>query len=175
MTQTHDLTALEQGEAIRDRDLSPAEVPITTWIGSTPSARRVGAFFTVAADLAREQARKAERMVAEAAEPGGLPPLLGVPVPVKDLNMAAGIRLTYGSAVFADNVAATDDHVVGSLRAAGAVITGKTATPEFGLPCYTETKIGPPARAPWDLSRSAWGSSGGTCRCTGTPRACRSG
>ena len=48
-----------------------------------------------------------------------------------------------------------------ALRAAGAVITGKTATPEFGLPCYTETAIGPPARTPWDLSRSAGGSSGG--------------
>ena len=47
------------------------------------------------------------------------------------------------------------------LRAAGAVFTGKTATPEFGLPCYTETRIGPPARTPWDLSRSAGGSSGG--------------
>jgi len=50
---------------------------------------------------------------------------------------------------------------VAALRNAGAVITGKTATPEFGLPCYTETKIGPPARTPWDLSRSAGGSSGG--------------
>ena len=122
---------------------------------------QVGAFFTIAADLAREQARKAERTVAEAAEPGDLPPLLGVPVPVKDLNMAAGIRLTFGSTVFIDNVADTDDHVVASLRAAGAVIPGKTATPEFGLPCYTETDVGPPARTPWDLSRSAGGSSGG--------------
>ena len=51
--------------------------------------------------------------------------------------------------------------MVAELRKAGIVITGKTATPEFGLPCYTETKIGPPARTPWDLSRSAGGSSGG--------------
>ena len=48
-----------------------------------------------------------------------------------------------------------------TLRSAGIVITGKTATPEFGLPCYTETRIGPPARTPWDLTRSAGGSSGG--------------
>jgi amidase len=58
-------------------------------------------------------------------------------------------------------VAAEDDYVTGAIRAAGAVITGKTATPEFGLPCYTETDIGPPARTPWDLTRSAGGSSGG--------------
>ena len=51
--------------------------------------------------------------------------------------------------------------MVAALRAAGAVITGKTATPEFGLPCYTETAVGPPARTPWDLTRSAGGSSGG--------------
>src|SRR6202034_1607447 len=72
-----------------------------------------------------------------------------------------GVRMTFGSTLFADNVADADDYVVAAIRKAGAVITGKTATPEFGLPCYTETKIGPPARTPWDLSRSAGGSSGG--------------
>jgi len=63
--------------------------------------------------------------------------------------------------VYEDYVAGDDDYVVAAIRSAGAVITGKTATPEFGLPCYTETAIGPPARTPWDLSRSAGGSSGG--------------
>src|SRR5262249_57901954 len=86
--------------------------------------------------------------------------LNGVPIPIKDLNMVAGVRMTLGSAVFADNIASEDDYVVAELRKAGIVITGKTATPEFGLPCYTETKIGPAARAPRDLPRSAGGSSG---------------
>ncbi|MGE5292894.1 MAG: amidase [Micromonosporaceae bacterium] len=161
MTQIHDLTTLEQSAAIRSGELSPTEILDHYLERIDRIGSQVGAFFTVTADLAREQARKAEAAVAEAAEPGSLPPLLGVPVPVKDLNMAAGIRLTYGSVVFADNVADADDHVVSSLRAAGAVIPGKTAAPEFGLPCYTETQIGPPARTPWDLSRSAGGSSGG--------------
>ena len=75
--------------------------------------------------------------------------------------MVAGVRQTLGSAAFTDNVPDTDDHVTAALRAAGAVLTGKTATPEFGLPCYTETAVGPPARTPWDLGRSAGGSSGG--------------
>ena len=75
--------------------------------------------------------------------------------------MVAGVRQTLGSLAYSGNVPAEDDHVTAALRAAGAVITGKTATPEFGLPCYTETRIGPPARTPWDLSRSAGGSSGG--------------
>ncbi len=152
---------LEQAAAIRRGELSPTEVLDHYLQRIARLGPQVGAFFTVTADLAREQARKAEAMVAGAADPDSLPPLLGVPIPVKDLNMAAGIRLTYGSVVFADNVADADDHVVSSLLAAGAIIPGKTAAPEFGLPCYTETEIGPPARTPWDLTRSAGGSSGG--------------
>ncbi|MHB1433561.1 MAG: amidase family protein, partial [Streptosporangiaceae bacterium] len=93
-----------------------------------------------------------------AGDPSGVPALNGVPIPIKDLNMVAGVRMTLGSKIFAENVATEDDYVVAELRKAGTVITGKTATPEFGLPCYTETKIGPPARTPWDLTRSAGGS-----------------
>jgi amidase len=115
----------------------------------------------VSAELAGEQALAAEKAVSAAREATALPPLLGVPIPIKDLNMVAGVRQTFGSAVYEDYVASDDDYVVAAIRAAGAVITGKTATPEFGLPCYTETQIGPPARTPWDLTRSAGGSSGG--------------
>jgi amidase len=152
---------LEQAAAIRRGELSPTEVLDHYLERIDRLGSQVGAFFTVTAELAREQARNAEAIVAGAAEPDSLQPLLGVPIPIKDLNMAAGIRLTYGSVVFTDNVADADDHVVSSLRAAGAVIPGKTAAPEFGLSCYTETEIGPPARTPWDLTRSAGGSSGG--------------
>ena len=113
-------------------------------------------------ELAREQAAAADKAASASRQDGGeLPPLTGVPIPIKDLNMVAGVRLTFGSTILADNVATEDDYVVEHLRSAGIVITGKTATPEFGLPCYTETKIGPPARTPWDLTRSAGGSSGG--------------
>src|SRR6202035_662679 len=103
----------------------------------------------------------AEKAVSQVGDPGELPPLTGIPIPIKDLNMVAGVRQTLGSAAYADNVPATDDYVTAAIRAAGAVLTGKTATPEFGLPCYTETAVGPPARTPWDLNRSAGGSSGG--------------
>lgn len=116
---------------------------------------------TVTGESAREQARKAERIVLEAADPAGLPPLLGVPVPVKDLNMVQGVPMTFGSAVFDDLTGFADDHVVTSLRDAGSIMIGKTNTPEFGLPCYTENAVAPPARTPWDLGRSAGGSSGG--------------
>ena len=161
MTQIHDLTVLQLAAAIRQRELSPTDVTDHYLDRIERLNADVGAFFTVTAALAREQALAAEKAVAQASDPAELPPLTGVPIPIKDLNMVAGVRQTLGSLAYHDNVPAQDDFVTAQLRAAGAVITGKTATPEFGLPCYTETGIGPPARTPWDLSRSAGGSSGG--------------
>ncbi|HEV2372082.1 MAG TPA: amidase [Streptosporangiaceae bacterium] len=161
MSAIHDLSVLELATAIRRREVSPVEV-VNHYLGRIEQHNpQVGAYFTVTAELASDQAAAAEKAVARATDPDTLPPLTGVPIPVKDLNMVAGVRQTLGSVVFSDNVPAEDDHVSAALRAAGAVMVGKTATPEFGLPCYTETAIGPPARNPWDLTRSAGGSSGG--------------
>jgi amidase len=165
VTQIHDLTVTELAAAIRAGQLSPVEITdhYLDRIGRLNA--EVGAFYTVTEDIAREQASQAEKLVAQHRKDGsagaGLPPLTGIPIPIKDLNMVAGVRLTYGSEILADNIATEDDYVVEHLKSAGIVLTGKTATPEFGLPCYTETKIGPPARTPWDLTRSAGGSSGG--------------
>ncbi|HUD80273.1 MAG TPA: amidase [Streptosporangiaceae bacterium] len=162
MTQIHDLTVTEQAAAIRAGETSSAEITGYYLDRIDRLNEQVGAFYTVTHELAREQAAAADKAVLASRRDGGeLPPLTGVPIPIKDLNMVAGVRLTFGSAILADNIATEDDYVVEHLRAAGIVITGKTATPEFGLPCYTETRIGPPARTPWDLTRSAGGSSGG--------------
>jgi amidase len=161
MTQIHELTAIELAAAIRAKELSPVAVTDHYLRRTQELNEQVGAFYTVTAELAAEQALAAEKAVAQAADPAGLPPLTGVPIPIKDLNMVAGVRQTLGSVTYENYVPGADDYVVTKLKDAGAVITGKTATPEFGLPCYTETKIGPPARTPWDLSRSAGGSSGG--------------
>jgi len=161
MTQIHELTAIDLAAAIRAKELSPVAVTDHYLRRTHELNERVGAFYTVTAELAAEQARAAEKAVAQAADPADLPPLTGVPIPIKDLNMVAGVRQTFGSLSYENNVPDTDDYVVTRLKDAGVVITGKTSTPEFGLPCYTETKIGPPARTPWDLSRSAGGSSGG--------------
>jgi amidase len=158
------MTVLELAEAIAGGRLSPVEVTDHYLDRIDRLNEQTGAFYTVTAELAREQATTAEKLAAESRRTGdqaALPALNGVPIPIKDLNMVAGVRMTLGSTIFADNVATEDDYVIAELRNAGIVITGKTATPEFGLPCYTETKIGPPARTPWDLSRSAGGSSGG--------------
>ncbi|MGO9293656.1 MAG: amidase [Streptosporangiaceae bacterium] len=164
MTELHDLTVVEQAAAIRSGELSPVELTSHYLDRIGRLNAQVGAFYTVTGELAGEQAAAAAEAVAGCRRDGGsepLPPLTGVPIPIKDLNQVAGVRMTLGSMAFADYVPTEDDYVVAALRAGGSVCTGKTATPEFGLPCYTETRIGPPARTPWDPSRSAGGSSGG--------------
>ena len=158
MTEIHDLTALELATAMRRREVSPTEVLEHTLSRAEAVGRQVGAFVTLAPDLARDQARGAEKDILDG---GDLPPLLGVPCPVKDLTRVAGVRFGAGSAALADVVATVDDGVATLLREAGTVMVGKTTTPEFGLPCYTEPDVAPAARTPWDLSRSAGGSSGG--------------
>jgi amidase len=153
----HELTMTELAARIKARDLSPVEVTEHYLRRAQELGDQVGAFFTIAADQALDQAREAEKAVGA----GDDKPLLGVPIPVKDLNFVQGMPVTLGSALFKDFIAPQDDYVAMAIRAAGAVIYGKTATPEFGLPCYTETDVGSPARTPWDLTRSAGGSSGG--------------
>ncbi|MEU6039110.1 amidase [Actinomadura sp. NPDC047616] len=161
MTLPHDLTVLRQAAAIRTRELSPLELADHYLDRIERLNAQVGAYVTVDAEYVREQARAAEKQVLEVAGPEELPPLHGVPIPIKDLNMVKDVRVTLGSQVFSDLVGFADDSVVTLLRQAGCVLLGKTTTPEFGLPCYTESAVAPPARTPWDLERSAGGSSGG--------------
>jgi amidase len=161
-TAIHELTTLELAAAVRRRDVSPTEVLDHTIERADRLSERVGAFVTLTPELAREQARVTEKAVLAAGRAGSeMPPLAGVPCPVKDLVMVAGVPFTAGSAALAGTVAPVDDGVVSLLRDAGTVMIGKTTTPEFGLPCYTEPDIAAPARSPWDLTRSAGGSSGG--------------
>ncbi|MFJ8674598.1 amidase [Streptomyces sp. NPDC093589] len=162
MPELHDLTALEQAGAIRSGELSPVELTEHYLARIDRLDDALGAFLTRTPEIARKQAAEAESEAAAARrEDRELPPLHGVPVPVKDLNQVASVRCTMGSRALADHVPTVDDHVAGKLRAAGTVLLGKTNTPEFGLPCYTENGLAPPARTPWDLQRSAGGSSGG--------------
>ena len=158
MAQLHDLTALEAAAAVRAKQVSPTELVEHCLDRIARLDDRLGAFVTVTADSARAQARAADAAVLSG-EP--LPPLHGVPTAIKDLNNVRGVPTRFGSRVMAGFVPDFDDHVVSLLRAAGTISLGKTATPEFGLPCYTETDIGAPARTPWDTTRLAGGSSGG--------------
>ncbi|MCB2116619.1 MAG: amidase [Rhodobacteraceae bacterium] len=87
--------------------------------------------------------------------------LAGVPVAVKDLVATKGLRTTYGSPLFADHVPLADDLVAARLKAAGAIIIGKTNTPEWGHGSHTFNPVFGATRNPYDLARSAGGSSGG--------------
>ncbi|MFI6504630.1 amidase [Nonomuraea typhae] len=154
MSELHELSALDQGKAIRNGDLSPVELTRFYLDRIARLDAEIGAYVTVTAERALAQATALERDL-----PGG--PLAGVPVPVKDLNLVKNVPIMFGSAAYQGFVAPMDDSVVERMSAAGTVMLGKTSTPEFGLPCYTETYLSPPARSPWDLTRSAGGSSGG--------------
>lgn len=158
MSQLHDLSALELAAAVRRRVVSPTEAVRHCLERADRLDADVGAFVTLTPEAALAAAAAAERLLLSG-DP--VPPLLGVPTAVKDLNMVKGVPATLGSRVFRDFVPDYDDHVVTLMRAAGLISVGKTSTPEFGLPCYTETDLGPPARTPWDPSRLAGGSSGG--------------
>ena len=149
----HDLTALEQGAAVRDGDVSPLE--LVEHYAARPD--HVGAFITTTHDLARERARR----LTEAGRPADAGPLWGVPTGIKDLHPTAGVRTTFGSAAYDDFVPEVSDELVLSIEAAGMPSLGKTNTPEFGSPCYTEPDVAPPAVTPWDTTRTAGGSSGG--------------
>jgi amidase len=151
VSELHDLTALEQSAAVRRRDVSPREL-VEHYLARSDD---VGAFVTRTPELALQ---RAELMTAV---PDGAGPLYGVPTAIKDLNLTAGTRTTFGSAAYADFVPEVSDGVTLSLEAAGMVSLGKTNTPEFGSPCYTEPDVAPPAVTPWDTTRMAGGSSGG--------------
>nr|WP_258572598.1 amidase [Actinomadura parmotrematis] len=155
------MTAMRLAAAIRSRELSPVEVADHYLARIDRLNDQVGAYIAVTPEIARAQAREAEKRVLEAADPAELPPLLGVPVPIKDLNLVQDVPMSFGSRVYDGFRGFVDDNVVVLLREAGTVLLGKTNTPEFGLPCYTENGVAPAARTPWDLSRSAGGSSGG--------------
>ncbi len=153
----HDLTALEQADAVRAGTLSPVELVEHCLSRIEALDGEVGAFVTLTADTARAQAREAEAAVRRGDD---LPPLFGVPLAVKDLDAVEGVPSRLGSVVTEGFVPTWSDTVVVRMREAGTISLGKTATPEFGLPCYTETDLGT-TRNPWDLRLSPGGSSGG--------------
>lgn len=120
----------------------------------------LGAFVAVDADGARAAAADVDDRIARGLDVG---PLAGIPIGVKDLEDAAGLPTTYGSARLAGRPPAVrDSELVSRLRAAGCVVVGKTNTPEHGHKADTTNLVFPPTRNPWDPTRSAGGSSGGS-------------
>jgi aspartyl-tRNA(Asn)/glutamyl-tRNA(Gln) amidotransferase subunit A len=155
---TTQLTAVQLRDAISRGEVSPVEAvrAVLDRIGRLQPA--LNAFITVCAEPALDQARAAEVALVQGRELG---PLHGVPFTVKDLVATRGVRTTYGSLIFEDHVPDHDAVVVARLKAAGAILIGKTTTPEFGQKGLTEAPLFGRTRNAWRADRTCGGSSGG--------------
>ena len=145
-------------DMIASKEVSPREL-VDLFLDRIDSLDpKLNSYLTVTADLARETAAEAEAAVARGDDLG---PLHGVPISIKDLEFSKGIRSTMGCYVFRDHVPEEDSVAVERVRQAGAIILGKTNTPEFGQSGTTENLLGDACRNPWNTERTSGGSSGG--------------
>lgn len=145
-------------EMVRQRRVSPVELTEHLLRRIERLNPRLNAYLTVAHQKALAAAQAAEAALRRGA---GLGPLHGVPISIKDLLQTRDMPTTGGSLVFRESVPGEDAVVVERLRQAGAIILGKTNTPEFGLSATTENRLGDHCRNPWDTARTSGGSSGG--------------
>jgi amidase len=152
-------SARELARLIRTRAVSPVEVLdayLTVIAALNP---KLNAIVTLAAEQARDAAKRAETAVRKGETLG---PLHGLPIGVKDVTPTAGIRTTFGSPLFKDFVPAEDAEAVRRLKAAGAIVLAKTNTPEFAAGANTTNALFGPTRNPWNPALSPAGSSGGS-------------
>ncbi len=151
--------AHEIAEAVRKRTLSPVDTVDAALAAIAETEPALFAFSTVAHDQARADAVVLEEALARG---GVLGPLAGVPVAVKDLVLTKGLRTTFGSPLYADYVPEQDDIVVERLKAAGAIVIGKTNAAEFGYGAFGHNPLFPTTRNPWDPALTPGGSSAGS-------------
>ncbi len=150
-------TALQR--LYRSRKASPLEVMQAVLARIDAVNPRVNAYVTVARETALAAARKATAALGR--KGAALGPLHGVPVSIKDLTPTQGIRTTWGSKVFEHHVPDEDALYVARLKDAGAIVVGKTNTPEFGAGGNTFNAVFGATRNPWNLALTCGGSSGG--------------
>jgi amidase len=151
-----DLTATTLARALAGGELSSREVVEAHLERIADRDAQLAAFMTLDVEGARRAAQICD------AAPAPIGPLHGVPVAIKDLTDTGGLATTYGSVLFRDHVPAEDDLVVARLRRAGAIILGKTNTPEFGFGAVCTNRLCGPTRSPFDPALTSGGSSGGS-------------
>ncbi|MDE2913870.1 MAG: amidase [Paracoccaceae bacterium] len=152
------LTATEQARLVRERTVSPVEL-VDAALSRIETVQPVcGPFAFVFAEEARKEATRLARSPLR----GSIPPLLGVPVAFKDFTPTQGHRTTRGSFAFENWVADYDPVIVRRFKQAGAIVIGKTTTPEFAHSSFTRSPLWGMTGNPWDPARSAGGSSGGS-------------
>jgi amidase len=152
-------SATELVRLYRARKASPLEVMQAILTRIDRVNPQVNAIVTLARESALAEARAATRALSRRRE---LLPLLGVPVVIKDLTATKGIRTTCGSKIYADHVPTEDALVVQRLKTAGAIVLGKTNTPEFGAGANTFNAVFGATRNPWNPALTCGGSSGGS-------------
>ena len=151
-------SATEHRRLIAAREVSIVELTELFYQRIERLDPQLNAYLTLCEDEALQQAQQAQDTVQQG---GPVGPLHGIPISIKDLELTKGIRSTMGSAVFKDRVPDIDSVVVERVRQAGAIILGKTNTPEFGQSGTTENELGDACRNPWNTERTPGGSSGG--------------
>jgi len=151
-------SAADLAVRIRNRQLSPVEVVRSTLTRIERAQPVLNAFITVCSEEALAASRDAESAIIRGDLLG---PLHGVPFSVKDLVDTKGVRTTYGSLIFDDHVPTVDAVSVARLKAAGAILIGKTTTPEFGQKGLTDAPLFGRTRNAWRADRTCGGSSGG--------------
>ncbi len=152
------MPAVDMAQAIRTKKLSPVEVISAVLSRIERLNPKINAYCTLLDESARKQAREAEEKVMKGDELG---PLHGVPISIKDLTYTKGVRTTSGSRMYENFIPDHDAIIVERLKAAGAIMLGKTNTPEFGFMGITDNLLFGPTLNPWNLERHAGGSSGG--------------
>ncbi|MEO6528949.1 MAG: amidase [Gemmatimonadaceae bacterium] len=153
-----DLTAIDLAARIRRKQLSAREVMAAHLARIERVNPKINAIVTLVADRAMADAKKADELQARG---GVLGPLHGLPVAHKDLVNTAGIRTTFGSPLYRDNVPTTDALIVTRVRNAGAITLGKTNTPEWGAGSNTFNSVFGATVNSYDLTKTVGGSSGG--------------
>jgi aspartyl-tRNA(Asn)/glutamyl-tRNA(Gln) amidotransferase subunit A len=152
------LSAAELRRRVGGKEISPVDVTSAVLARAERLQGELNCFITLCADQALAQAKDAERRITRG-EPARL--LEGIPFTVKDIVNTEGVRTTFGAVPYADNVPDHDAVAVARLRAAGAILIGKTTTPEFGSKCLTDSPLFGRTRNAWSRERSSGGSSGG--------------
>ena len=152
------MSAVELSNSIREKKISSLEATENFLQRIDRLDPQLHSYLTLCQDQALADARAADDAVQRGSDLG---PLHGVPISIKDLEMTKGVTTTVGSAVFRDRVPDMDSIVVERVKASGAIILGKTNTPEFGQSGTTENELGEPCRNPWNTERTPGGSSGG--------------
>ena len=151
-------STVEMARLIRTKKLSAREALAAHLKQIARVNPKVNAIVTLVPEMAADAAAKADEMQARNQRLG---PLHGLPVAHKDLAETRGIRTTFGSPLYKDNIPTVDDLIVERLRRAGAITIGKTNTPEFGAGSQTFNTVFGATRNPYDLTKTCGGSSGG--------------